>query len=70
MERINWEYKQYIAKGMSIAELNFAIEDCRECIKAMGNDEMKGKDSDYYRDEISIYQAEIDRRNRKGKKKA
>ena len=67
MESINWNLKQSIAKKMSNDELIFAINDCSECIRALGNDEMKGKDSNYYRDEMSIYSQELERRKMKKK---
>ena len=43
------------AKGMTVEGLCFSIEDCRACIKM-------GIESDKYRDQISVYQQELNRR--------
>lgn len=43
------------AKRMTIASLYYAIDDCRECIKLNIN-------PDKYRDQISVYKMELDKR--------
>ena len=43
------------AKSMTIASLYYAIDDCRECIKLNIN-------PDKYRDQISVYKMELDKR--------
>lgn len=43
------------AKAMTIASLYYAIDDCRECIKLNIN-------PDKYRDQISVYKMELDKR--------
>jgi hypothetical protein len=58
----NWKEKEAEANKMSNESLVHALDDCRACVKAMGNDEMKGKDANYYSDEGSIYHRELIRR--------
>ncbi len=57
--QIDWSYTQQRAKKMTVAELLFAIADCRKSVIAMGNHEYFGKDANYYRDEGSVYYMEL-----------
>ena len=62
MQAIKWTEKQNYAKHLSISELCFAIADCQDTIRILGEGDQIGKDANYYRDEISIYREEIRRR--------
>lgn len=46
------------ARAMTEDGLNFAIEDCRACIKL-------GIEPDKYRDQISVYRQELSRREKR-----
>lgn len=65
---INWIAKGELAAKMKDAELVWALKDCVETAEAMDAVERKhgatlrGKDAGYYRDEASIYEAELRRR--------
>jgi hypothetical protein len=65
MQKIDWDNVAGKAKTMSNEELAYAIRDCWECVTRFGNDEMFGKDANYYRDEASVYQQELDSRKPK-----
>ena len=58
MKTLDWESKQRKARNMTNAELNYAIEDCRACVRL-------GIDDGYYLDEISVYRKELDKRKRR-----
>lgn len=60
-KHLDFVAKSKKAKKMTISQLNYAIEDCMDCVK-------KGIDVDYYKDEASVYVMEIDRRQRKENK--
>jgi len=66
MEVINWKDKEKQAKKMSTKELNYSLNDCLMCVKAMGKSNMVGKDASYYQDEASVYSQEIRARKAKG----
>ena len=51
----DWVVETKKAKRMTIASLYYAIDDCRECIKLNIN-------PDKYRDQISVYKMELDKR--------
>lgn len=68
MEHINWDYKASIAKEMTNDELRHSIGDCMKCVSIMGNDDMFGKDGNYYNDEASVYRAELAKREKKVEK--
>jgi len=65
---IDWIAKGNLASKMRDAELLWAHKDCVETAEAMDAIERKygatlrGKDAGYYRDEASIYEAELRRR--------
>jgi hypothetical protein len=67
-QQVNWAAIEAKAKKMSNEELIYAMSDCRECCRAMGNAEMFGKDSNYYRDESSVYHRILTARRTKGSK--
>ena len=52
---IDWNGKAEIAKHLTIAELQGAINDCVSCVN-------KGIDEGYYSDEASIYRKELNKR--------
>ena len=52
---LNFTYKEKMARRMTTAQVIYAMRDCRACIAA-------GVDPDYYRDEISVYNQELQRR--------
>jgi len=70
MQNVNWNEKQIIARRMSTDELRYAIADCLETARIMGDADMYGKDGNYYRDEASVYRAELARREAKASKAA
>jgi len=53
--RIDWKGKTQRARKMRKSELEYAIKDCMEAIKA-------GVDGGYYTDEVGIYRKELKRR--------
>jgi len=55
-KKIDWNGKAEKARGMTDAELRYAIDDCAECVRC-------GVDGGYYSDEGSIYRAEYKKRN-------
>ena len=63
MEKIlNWKEKEARAKEMTVEQLEYAINDCVECVKC-------GVDEGYYCDEASVYRAELKKRELKKAKK-
>jgi len=57
MRQLNFTAKAAYARTLSEDQLVGAIFDCRKCIA-------QDIDPDYYRDEISVYKLEQDRRRR------
>ena len=53
----NWKVEEFKAKSVDIATLLFWIEDCKECIS-------KNINPNKYFDQISVYRAEIDRKEK------
>ena len=63
-KRIDWAAAIDRAEGMSMSALLYAIGDCQKTLpSADAMDRALGScDGGYYRDEISVYRAEIKRR--------
>lgn len=66
---IDWQAVETKARGMRAASLVYVIEDCRKAAQAADDLERAGcypllKSSGYYRDEASVYHAELKRRQR------
>ena len=55
---INWTEAEKRAKGMTVEGLRFAIDDCREAIKAMP----EGHKAGYYQDFIHVCVSEKTKR--------
>lgn len=62
MQTLDWNAVEARAKKMGAEELAYAIVDCVKAAEAIG-EEALGKDASYYRDEASVYRAEIRRRH-------
>jgi hypothetical protein len=52
---VDWKRVASKARKMTQAELEYAMKDCMECIKA-------GCDVEYYSDEASVYRTELTKR--------
>lgn len=64
MENLDWAATEAKAKKMTDTALHYAVLDCRESVRVMGNFVFKGKDAGYYRDELSVYSRELTRRGK------
>jgi hypothetical protein len=64
---LDWAATEARARQMTSAELHYAHRDCCKAAEALSGAEVIGKDEGYYRDEASVYWAEITRRQTKSK---
>ena len=55
-KQIDWKHTEMYAKSLTFDQLDYAIRDCIECV-------MLNIDEGYYLDCISVFRAEIRRRN-------